>query len=111
MRRILALTVLMIAVAAPARAQSPAVAPAADARPPALEIIDDSVQPEVTIAKRGKDTVTEHRINGRLYKITVTPEHGLPYTLIDPTGEGSFVPLDSSPSPMPSVPMWVIGTF
>ncbi len=111
MRRIVALTVLMIAVVAAARAQGSVATPAADARPPALEIIDDSVQPEVTIAKRGKDTVTEHRINGRLYKITVTPERGVPYTLIDPTGEGTFVPLDSSPSPVPSVPMWVIGTF
>lgn len=101
------MTLPLIALAAPAMAQTP---PAADAPPPPLEIIDDDFEPQVTIRKRDGDTVEEHRINGRLYKIVVTPAHGAPYVLIDPKGDGAFVRVDQG-GPQLAVPMWVIGTF
>ena len=82
-----------------------------DTRPPEMTLLDDSVQPEVTITKREGQTVEEHRVNGRLYKVVVTPERGVPYVLIDQTGDGSFVPFDAPGSPQLSVPMWVIGSF
>jgi len=41
----------------------------------------------------------------------VTPEHGVPYTLIDPRGDGFFVPMEGPGVDRISVPMWVIGTF
>ena len=65
----------------------------------------------MTIRKRGEDEIEEHRVNGRLYKVVVTPAHGVPYTLIDPKGDGTFVPLDASGLPQLSVPLWEIGTF
>ena len=73
--------------------------------------LDDSIQPEVTIRKREGETVEEHRVNGKLYKVIVTPEHGVPYVLVDQTGDGSFVALDGPGGPQISVPMWVIGRF
>lgn len=84
--------------------------PATDARPPALEVIDDSVQPQVTIRKRGDDVVEEVRHNGRLVKVVVRPARGAPYTLIDPKGDGTLIPADN-PGQHISVPMWEIGTF
>lgn len=112
MRRLHLPIVLLAIVAAPTMAQNrPDVPAAPDARPPALEIIDDSVQPQVTIRKREGEMVEEYRVNGRLYKIKVTPENGAPYTLVDLKGDGSFVPADGPGSPTLSVPMWVIGTF
>ncbi len=107
------LIVLLFVVSAPVLAQTRADAlpPVPDARPPALEIIDDSVQPQVTIRKRGEDTVEEYRLNGLLYKVVVTPALGAPYTLVDPKGDGKLVPLDQAGSPQLSVPMWEIGTF
>lgn len=110
MPRLPLLIPLLVLFSSPVLAQTPAPAPLPDARPPALEVIDDSVQPQVTIRKRGSDTVEEHRVNGKLYRVIVTPEHGAPYTLVDPKGDGAFVP-DGPGSPQISVPMWVIGTF
>lgn len=71
--------------------------PAHRRRIPSPEMIplDDSIQPEVTIRKREGETVEEHRVNGKLYKVIVTPEHGVPYVLVDQTGDGSFVALDA----------------
>ena len=104
---------LLAVAAAPVLAQTrvDAPPPVPDARPPALEVIDDSVQPQVTIVKRGEDTVEEYRLNGRLYKVVVTPAHGVPYTLVDPKGDGTLIPIDQAGTPTISVPMWELGTF
>ena len=109
MRRLYAFIVLLGFAVTPVMAQTSTTVP--DAKPPAMEVIDDSVQPQVTITMRGGDVVEEHRINGKLYRVTVTPEHGVPYTLVDQSGDGSFVPMDTQGSPKLSVPMWVIGHF
>jgi len=113
MRRFLLLFALSISIAAPVLAQTPAPAPAApDAKPPAMVPLDDSLEPQVTIIKREGNTIEERRINGKLYEIRVTPVHGVPYVLVDQSGDGNFQRIDSSPgTPTLSVPMWVIGTF
>ncbi|MDR1367302.1 MAG: DUF2782 domain-containing protein [Candidatus Accumulibacter sp.] len=91
---------------------SPFAVAQAEESPPPVEVIDDSVQPQVTIRQNEKgEIVEEHRVNGKLYQITITPESGAPYTLIDRTGDGNFIPTDAPGSPGLSVPMWVIGTF
>lgn len=103
---------LLFVAAAPVLAQTRTDAPSVpDARPPALEVIDDSVQPQVTIRKRGEDVIEEYRLNGRVYKVVVMPVNGAPYTLVDPKGDGKLVPMDQAGSPQLSVPMWEIGTF
>jgi hypothetical protein len=106
MRRFFAFLALLVLVAAPVCAQ-----PAPDTRPPALSPLDDSIEPQVTIKKRDGATVEEYRVNGNLFKIRVTPEHGVPYTLVDTKGDGVFVRVDGPGTPQISVPMWVIGTF
>jgi len=110
MRRFSLLLALSICLAAPVLAQTPAPA-VPDAQPPAMVPFDDSLEPQVTIVKRDGNTVEERRINGKLYEVRVTPAHGVPYTLIDQTGDGNFVRVDSPGSSTLSVPMWVIGTF
>lgn len=112
MRRLFAFIALFASVAAPAMAQTPSgPSPLPDTKPPPMEVIDDSVQPQVTITMRDGNMVEEHRVNGKLYSITVTPEHGEPYTLVDQSGDGTFTPLTTQGNPKLSVPMWVIGTF
>ena len=91
----------------------PADSPAASVgdRPPALIPLDDSVEPQITIREHEGETVEEYRVNGRLYKIRVTPLRGEPYILIDHRGDGAFVLHDGPGTPGLSVPQWVIGTF
>lgn len=100
------------AVAAKAAAEKPAAdrglqpLPEPPPPPPGLEL-DPALEPQVTIQRRGTETVEEFRIQGRLYMIKVTPAHGVPYYLIDEGGQGEFVrrhSLDTGTRP----PMWVI---
>ncbi|MBL8394765.1 MAG: DUF2782 domain-containing protein [Candidatus Accumulibacter sp.] len=115
MRRTPALLVVLACAAASASAQSTAPAnlqplPAVPPPPPEMAPFDAALEPEVTIKKREGETVEEHRVNGKLYMIKVTPEHGVPYTLIDREGDGNFS-RETLGAPDVSVPMWTIGTF
>ncbi len=84
--------------------------PAVPPPPPEMAAFDENLEPEVTIKKREGDTIEEHRINGKLFKIKVTPAHGVPYTLIDRNGDGNFTQTTMGSADV-SVPQWVIGTF
>ena len=46
---------------------------------PGADQEDASLEPQVTITRRGEDQVEEYRLNGRLYMIKVIPRIGLPY--------------------------------
>ena len=77
MRNILQLTILLAALAAamPAVAQDRSRAqpiPEPPPPPPGFEL-DPAQEPQVTIRKRGEDTVEEYRIGNKLYMIKVTP--------------------------------------
>lgn len=77
--------------------------------PPGFEL-DPALEPQVTIRKRGEDTVEEYRIAGKLYMIKVTPPGGTPYYMIDEVGNGNFARRDG-PSTGIRPPMWVIHSF
>jgi hypothetical protein len=78
---------------------------------PGVDEEGSSLEPQVTITKRGEDKVEEYRLNGRIYMIKITPRIGMPYYLIDNVGDGTFAPgtggLDQGIRP----PMWVIRQF
>ena len=108
MRRSLLLLALLAATAAGAGEASKEAPP-----PPPLPAVgsEDSLEPQVTITKRGDDKVEEYRINNRLYMIRVTPGGGgPPYYLVDLNGDGSWERRDTLGSGL-RVPMWVIHTF
>jgi len=105
--------VLLLALALPVAAQTqgkPPLQPIPEPPPPppGLEL-DPALEPQVTILKRGTDTVEEFRIGGKLYMIKVTPAHGVPYYMIDRQGDGKFVRDDTQTQVRP--PMWVIFSF
>ena len=102
------LIALLLAAAVPAFAQQqPALEPIPE--PPPMPAGSELDEPEVTILKRGEDTVTEYRLHGKLYMVKVTPPHGVPYSLIDKEGKGQMVREDSLPNL--AVPMWVIKSW
>ena len=80
--------------------------------PPPPRMADDPLEPQVTIRKQGEDHVEEHRVNGKLYMIKVTPPHGTPYYLVDHKGDGNFSHSETGVADKGiSVPMWVIHSF
>ncbi|MCI0420699.1 MAG: DUF2782 domain-containing protein [Acidobacteria bacterium] len=112
MMRLIAAAMFCLALSAFAQSNQPKdLQPLPEAPPPPQPQIDPSLEPEVTIIKRGEETVEEYRVNGRLYMIKVTPSStGIPYYLLDENGTGNFSRIDDLDNPV-KVPMWVIFTF
>ncbi len=108
------LAALLLAAALPVAAQQakpPVLQPVPEPPPPPPGFeLDSAVEPQVTILKRGTDTVEEYRIGGKLYMIKVTPPHGKPYYMVDHRGDGTFVRQDNFDSGI-RPPMWVIFSF
>lgn len=73
---------------------------AVDERPPTLESVPEvpeppppvqngeEMEPDITIIRKGKKTIQEYRLGGRLYMIKVIPDIGPPYYFIDSDGDG-----------------------
>ena len=111
-----------IAIALPAIAQNavaqttvaqtkPAAQPIPEPPPPPAGFeLDPALEPQVTIRKRGEDTVEEYRIAGKLYMLKVTPPGGRPYFMIDERGDGKFSRQESHDTGL-RPPMWVIHSW
>jgi len=76
--------------------------------PEGLEPLDEEL-PQVTIVKRGDDTITEFRLRGKLYMIKVTQPNGLSYYLVDQEGKGHWVRNDGNRKLI--VPTWVLTSW
>ena len=112
MRALLAATLLAVVLPVAAQQAKPPVLqplPEPPPPPPGYEL-DPALEPQVTIMKRGADTVEEYRIGGKLYMVKVTPPGGKPYFLIDHKGDGSFTRQDYYDTTV-RPPMWVIWQF
>jgi len=99
----------------------PAAQPAAaGGEPPALEAVPEppdippqvqsgeTLEPEITIRRDDKQTVTEYRTSGRLYAVKVEPVVGPPYWLVDTTGDGFLETRYDNFNPPYFIPGWVI---
>ncbi|MCX7628033.1 MAG: DUF2782 domain-containing protein [Methylophilaceae bacterium] len=78
--------------------------------PPAGYELDPAYEPQVTIVKRGEDTIEEYRINGQLYMQKVTPAHGVPYYLVKESVDGGWARMDG-PGERIAIPHWVLFRF
>lgn len=54
------------------------------------KIVDEELEPAVTIRKEGDITYEEYRAEGRIYMIKVTPAGGVPFYLLDTDGDGNL---------------------
>jgi hypothetical protein len=79
--------------------------------PPPPKVIEGEPmdKPDITIRKKGEDTIEEYRIHGELYMMKVTPKSGVPYYLHKQEENGAWVNI--GPNPPLSVPHWVLFRF
>jgi hypothetical protein len=85
--------------------------PAAIPEPPDLpEAVQsgENMEPDITIIKRGKETIEEYRINGKLYMVKITPSVGPSYYLVDNDGDGNMEARRSQLESGLKVPQWVL---
>lgn len=104
----LAALLFAVTVSAWAQQQPPKLEPLPEPPPPPPGMeLDADQEPQVTIVKKGEDTVEEFRVNGQLYMVKVTPPGGVPYYLYDDVGNGDFTRRDAHDAGV-RVPKWVI---
>ena len=99
------LAVLVASAAAFAQAPPPMTPPPLraqpqDAAPPPPPVdpatpVDPDLEPQVTITRRGSDTVEEVRVGGRIQYLKVTPRMGPPYYLVPGNSGTQYLRYDS----------------
>ena len=67
----------------------PAPVPEPPELPPAIQS-GEEMQPDITIIRKGKETIQEFRRNGQLYMIKVKPDIGPSYYMLDSNGDGKL---------------------
>ncbi len=104
------LLILVLPVLAKAAGQPDNLQPLPEAPPPPPGVEDSAEEPEITIIKKGENTVEEYRIHGELYMQKITPAHGVPYYLSKEDQEGGLSRSDG-PNPPLVVPKWILFRF
>ena len=101
------LAIALVLSSAPLQAEIPPALPEIEP-PPVPTGTSDDMEPEVTISRRGEETIEEYRINGELYMVKVIPAKGVPYYLMDADGDGSLETRRGELDPRLLVPSWSI---
>lgn len=102
------LSLLLLFAGLPARAEDgPVPVPDPPELPPPVES-GEPMEPDVTIIRRGKETIEEYRINNRLYMVKIKPAVGPPYYLIDTDGDGNLDVRRSDLEVGMQIPQWVL---
>jgi hypothetical protein len=68
----------------------------------------ETLEPEVTIRRDARQTVTEYRVGGRVKAIKIEPVVGPAYWLVDTTGDGFTEMRYDNLDPPFLIPGWVI---
>ena len=50
----------------------------------------ETLEPDITIIRRGEKTIQEYSVNGQVYMIKIIPDIGPAYYLIDKDGDGNM---------------------
>ncbi|MCB5191132.1 DUF2782 domain-containing protein [Methylobacillus arboreus] len=79
--------------------------------PPPAGMEGEAPEPEVTITKKGEDTIEEYRINGELYMMKVTPRVGAPYYLTKDDANAGWARSEGDVAAPMSIPKWVLFRF
>ena len=66
-------------------------------------------QPDIRVIEKSDATVTEFRLNGRLYQVKIVPKVGKPYYLVDQSGRGDFMRRENGDNL--TIPSWVVLEF
>lgn len=86
------LTILVIFIPGLAFSETPSNAvPAPEVPDPPLPVESgETLDPDITIIRRGTKTIHEYRMDGKLYKVKIVPDIGPAYYMIDSDGDGEM---------------------
>ncbi len=106
MRRLILTTIFVATVSLPVAARSETTTYPKPTELPSV-YQGETVEPEVTIIDTGQERIYEYRVRGQLYMMSVQPQVGPPYYLLDTTGDGQ---LDTRKDRVwdNTIPQWVL---
>jgi len=107
MRRLILLSFLVFPVYA--NEQAPETVPVPDLPELPLPVHSgETMEPDITIIRKGPNTVQEYRRSGKLYMIKVIPDIGPPYYFLDKDGDGKMDVRTNDLDKDSNVNMWKI---
>jgi len=68
----------------------------------------EEMEPDITIIRKGKDTIQEYRRNGQLYMVKVIPQAGPPYYFLDLNGDGKMDVKKSELDNYTNINLWTL---
>lgn len=68
----------------------------------------EEMQPDITIIKKGKETIQEYRRNGKLYMVKVVPAIGPAYYMYDTNGDEKMDVTKNDMDKTSNINMWQI---
>ena len=86
------LFILIIFIPTMAFSETPSnVVPVPEVPDPPLPVESgETLEPDITIIRRGTKTIHEYRLDGKLYKVKIVPDIGPAYYMIDSDGDGEM---------------------
>ncbi|MCX7100320.1 MAG: DUF2782 domain-containing protein [Methylobacter sp.] len=91
MRRFILLSLLAFPAYAVDEQPPPVLEALPEAPEPPLPVRNgETMEPDITIIRKAKETIQEYRRNGKLYMIKVIPVVGPPYYFLDTNGDGKM---------------------
>ncbi|NBS16079.1 MAG: DUF2782 domain-containing protein [Gammaproteobacteria bacterium] len=66
------------------------------------------MEPDVTIIRRGDETIEEYRIDNRVVMVRITPAFGFPYVFTDQDGDGNLEVRQSDNMKGMNINKWVL---
>lgn len=76
-------------LAAESASNEPAAVPEPPDLPPRVQS-GEEMEPDITIIRKGKDTIQEFRRHGKLYMVKIQPQIGPAYYMLDTNGDGEM---------------------
>ncbi|MBB1075826.1 DUF2782 domain-containing protein [Rhodoferax sp. 4810] len=70
-------------------------------------VVQEELEPEVTITETPSETITSYRVKGQVYLVKIQPMAGAPYYLVDTNGDGVLDVQQAETSEL-AVPQWLL---
>ncbi|MGY6275648.1 DUF2782 domain-containing protein [Methylomonas sp. MgM2] len=87
--------------------EEPPALPEPPELPPRIQS-GEEMEPDITIIRKGKDTIQEYRRGGKLYMVKVIPQVGPPYYFLDLNGDGTLDVKKSDLDAQTNINLWTL---
>ena len=102
---------LMLVISIPSSVLAADIKPGVVPEPPELPsqiVSGESMEPDITITRKKKETVTEYSVNGSVFMIKISPKNAHAYYMIDTDGDGNLETRRSDLEKGMNIPQWLL---